>query len=101
MVLSEIARSFDRTLGNNSLEFPLIGRSSSRSASTWRDSGTLCGRPIFIFSPGIVQTAARSEEHTSELRSLMRISYAVFCLKKKQPTTHINTLNQHVQNAHT
>src|SRR3546814_2102172 len=30
----------------------------------------------------------RSEEHTSELQSLMRISYAVFCLKKKK--THIN-----------
>src|SRR3546814_2281933 len=29
------------------------------------------------------QLAARSEEHTSELKSLMRISYAVFCLKKK------------------
>src|SRR3546814_1983712 len=30
--------------------------------------------------------AARSEEHTSELQSLMRISYAVFCLKKKKNT---------------
>src|SRR3546814_8390863 len=30
----------------------------------------------------------RSEEHTSELQSLMRISYAVFCLKKKKKTTH-------------
>src|SRR3546814_9684362 len=30
----------------------------------------------------------RSEEHTSELQSLMRISYAVFCLKKKIYTTH-------------
>src|SRR3546814_4962627 len=30
----------------------------------------------------------RSEEHTSELQSLMRISYAVFCLKKKKPTKH-------------
>src|SRR3546814_4450232 len=29
----------------------------------------------------------RSEEHTSELQSLMRISYAVFCLKKKKPST--------------
>src|SRR3546814_2800422 len=29
--------------------------------------------------------ALRSEEHTSELQSLMRISYAVFCLKKKKP----------------
>src|SRR3546814_9883389 len=49
----------------------------------------------------------RSEEHTSELQSLMRISYAVFCLKKKKcddgrlhkdpqlkiPTTHIASLN--------
>src|SRR3546814_1043212 len=36
----------------------------------------------------------RSEEHTSELQSLMRISYAVFCLKKKkhQKTTQNNTL---------
>src|SRR3546814_7662805 len=34
----------------------------------------------------------RSEEHTSELQSLMRISYAVFCLKKKtQPTHNIST----------
>src|SRR3546814_6535497 len=32
----------------------------------------------------------RSEEHTSELQSLMRISYAVFCLKKKKSTTHTN-----------
>src|SRR3546814_1094046 len=34
--------------------------------------------------------ASRSEEHTSELQSLMRISYAVFCLKKKNYTTRIN-----------
>src|SRR3546814_1513810 len=32
---------------------------------------------------------SRSEEHTSELQSLMRISYAVFCLKKQNSTTHI------------
>src|SRR3546814_3064801 len=32
------------------------------------------------------ETALRSEEHTSELQSLMRISYAVFCLKKKNNT---------------
>src|SRR3546814_1670670 len=31
----------------------------------------------------------RSEEHTSELQSLMRISYAVLCLKKKKPTKNI------------
>src|SRR3546814_9267227 len=33
-------------------------------------------------------TASRSEEHTSELQSLMRISYAVFCLKKTKNNTH-------------
>src|SRR3546814_7171481 len=33
---------------------------------------------------------ARSEEHTSELQSLMRISYAVFCLNKKKLTTYTN-----------
>src|SRR3546814_8528663 len=37
--------------------------------------------------------ALRSEEHTSELQSLMRISYAVFCLKKK--ITHIRTFPSH------
>src|SRR3546814_2447831 len=36
---------------------------------------------------GADQRLLRSEEHTSELQSLMRISYAVFCLKKKQMTT--------------
>src|SRR3546814_7968389 len=37
------------------------------------------------------QIVARSEEHTSELQSLMRISYAVFCLKKKKKNTlHYN-----------
>src|SRR3546814_1000823 len=35
-------------------------------------------------SPGEAEDAHRSEEHTSELQSLMRISYAVFCLKKKK-----------------
>src|SRR3546814_3230012 len=34
------------------------------------------------------RAAGRSEEHTSELQSLMRISYAVFCLKKKNPNEH-------------
>src|SRR3546814_9237291 len=37
------------------------------------------------------QCSARSEEHTSELQSLMRISYAVFCLKKKINTHHKQT----------
>src|SRR3546814_7510679 len=47
-------------------------------------------RAIVALLGGVVDLAhfrrlARSEEHTSELQSLMRISYAVFCLKKKTP----------------
>src|SRR3546814_4166005 len=41
----------------------------------------MAGALGFVFLLG--QLAVRSEEHTSELQSLMRISYAVFCLKKK------------------
>src|SRR3546814_9975327 len=39
--------------------------------------------------------AMRSEEHTSELQSLMRISYAVFCLKKKNDKIHTTTAANH------
>src|SRR3546814_4175969 len=47
-----------------------VVRTRSQAAAPWeRNAGSLCGR---------------SEEHTSELQSLMRISYAVFCLKKKK-----------------
>src|SRR3546814_5473753 len=44
------------------------------------------------------QDAPRSEEHTSELQSLMRISYAVFCLKKKKIS---NTNKNHYTKRHT
>src|SRR3546814_6286341 len=40
--------------------------------------------PIMYAPVTYKSTASRSEEHTSELQSLMRISYAVFCLKKKK-----------------
>src|SRR3546814_6746097 len=42
-----------------------------------------------------LEGAYRSEEHTSELQSLMRISYAVFCLKKKKKEKRIHT--QHIK----
>src|SRR3546814_6167945 len=43
-------------------------------------------------SCGATLTSVRSEEHTSELQSLMRISYAVFCLKKKKQTSQVQTI---------
>src|SRR3546814_13889488 len=44
--------------------------------------------------------SSRSEEHTSELQSLMRISYAVFCLKKKKITTNTQDTNMHINYTH-
>src|SRR3546814_1194894 len=41
------------------------------------------------------KTARRSEEHTSELQSLMRISYAVFCLKKKNKQNYTHLIETH------
>src|SRR3546814_8940959 len=56
-----------------------LGWSPDRLAAlTWTLGGMLGGF-----------AACRSEEHTSELQSLMRISYAVFCLKKKKKRSHI------------
>src|SRR3546814_3172604 len=55
---------------------PSINLATSPDALHWRPH------------PGPGLRAKRSEEHTSELQSLMRISYAVFCLKKKN--TNIN-----------
>src|SRR3546814_9157653 len=43
--------------------------------------------------PEFRQLPSRSEEHTSELQSLMRISYAVFCLKKKKNTSKTSNNN--------
>src|SRR3546814_6957487 len=43
--------------------------------------------PERVARHGVELAAGRSEEHTSELQSLMRISYAVFCLKKKKTQT--------------
>src|SRR3546814_8177320 len=52
----------------NAVDKKVVGYPSALSVKTW----------------GFYDIAFRSEGHTSELQSLMRISYAVFCLKKKQ-----------------
>src|SRR3546814_10150876 len=57
--------------------------------TSWRPGVMSVPLPAFSTSstrtlPSARTTATRSEEHTSELQSLMRISYAVFCLKKKK-----------------
>src|SRR3546814_9662070 len=54
---------------------------------------------LIKFVAGHCDPITRSEEHTSELQSLMRISYAVFCLKKKNkrtpsPQTHLSSCHK-------
>src|SRR3546814_10729869 len=58
-----------------------------------RIDGEAQGPLVEAYRRPVPQLAAgrRSEEHTSALQSLMRISYAVFCLKKKTTTTQTNT----------
>src|SRR3546814_4807096 len=88
-----------------SSDLPVVHRLGGNRAAR-RGHGHTCGtgshRPgpvgrgrLFVAPAAAVQTGAgraywqwpaRSEEHTSELQSLMRISYAVFCLKKKNKT---------------
>src|SRR3546814_942694 len=51
-------------------------------------SGTECGIGVKQYNDVQPGDQIRSEEHTSELQSLMRISYAVFCLQKKKSQTH-------------
>src|SRR3546814_8316373 len=56
------------------------------------ETGAAAGAPA-----GHRRALRRSEEHTSELQSLMRISYAVFCLKKKTKETSEHTNNQQIK----
>src|SRR3546814_4754856 len=51
----------------------------------------LFGKKVEVTPP----IACRSEEHTSELQSLMRISYAVFCLNKKIHRLELHKINKH------
>src|SRR3546814_5314948 len=70
-----------------SMPKPISGRmpTSHSTGSRATTSATSVNRTerVYRYSSTRVMTN-RSEEHTSELQSLMRISYAVFCLKKKQ-----------------
>src|SRR3546814_6658387 len=62
------------------------------SNTCWTRSRNSATRPSLICILAIQTQGFRSEEHTSELQSLMRISYAVFCLKKKKNKTNIHNI---------
>src|SRR3546814_6130835 len=55
------------------------------------------GQPLGLpFTRSVQSCEERSEEHTSELQSLMRISYAVFCLKKKKKKNNKNNKKKNI-----
>src|SRR3546814_6480275 len=62
-------------------------RHGARKNPGWPALGACPGTQWRPSTQALPSTAGRSEEHTSELQSLMRISYAVFCLKKKKKQT--------------
>src|SRR3546814_10690815 len=83
---------FDRGDAVVAVDFPqrlraFETRELARLLRVGLDRGIIGGGDAEIAGePGADRLAVRSEEHTSELQSLMRISYAVFCLKKKKRT---------------
>src|SRR3546814_5725630 len=89
VALSGIA--FDGGSGIARVDISADGGASWRQAELGKDLGRYSFR------------SWRSEEHTSELQSLMRISYAVFCLKKKKKNTYnrINKLHNQDQPTNT
>src|SRR3546814_3292281 len=64
---------------------PLFGRADDRHRErVFAGAFNACSEPQHVRFGKTLRRHDRSEEHTSELQSLMRISYAVFCLKKKK-----------------
>src|SRR3546814_8377918 len=84
---------FDRQLSGLLLDTALSGRGSTGEAMNKQILREFDALRQALTGPTIL--SIRSEEHTSELQSLMRISYAVFCLKKKKLT------NEKIQGKHT
>src|SRR3546814_6806776 len=83
--LSQLERQFGRD-----------GKRAWYDSAAWRAYGPRYGQGTLRSLRLLWRPAdQRSEEHTSELQSLMRISYAVFCLKKKTTIHNTNQNNTH------
>src|SRR3546814_6125067 len=84
-ILRALARDARVTMADLAREVGLSAPSVTERVRKLEETGIIEGYAAQV-SPaalGLGLAAYRSEEHTSELQSLMRISYAVFCLKKK------------------
>src|SRR3546814_2049950 len=90
-----------RIKGTMTPKIPLSMQALIIAVTITKASNGACGLCACHADHHIAAPATRSEEHTSELQSLMRISYAVFCLKKKNHTTHENKNLQGESNGNT
>src|SRR3546814_10722862 len=78
-----------RSAGFSQMRFKFHGLSQA-DFDKWVQTGKASGKALYraaylqLEQPSVAAPVQRSEEHTSELQSLMRKSYAVFCLKKKK-----------------
>src|SRR3546814_3280914 len=90
----------DKASDENERQHFVVEAHDGRRVGFTQIAGLVARRIVTFAKTGDIvaagQRIGRSEEHTSELQSLMRISYAVFCLNKKN---HSNT--QHKSNEHT
>src|SRR3546814_5790998 len=97
VIIGTIARSWNSRIEKAfSPKGELIRPELLRPGSTCAVDDSASGRPSASDAAGLnpsvrwMSAVSRSEEHTSELQSLMRISYAVFCLKQKKKKNKTN-----------
>src|SRR3546814_3516514 len=93
-MLVEAGRRISTTLGEQTLvarlggdEFAVLVEGVSDHVVAEALAATLLeelGKPLWVAGRELFPSASRSEEHTSELQSLMRTAYAVFCLRTKR-----------------
>src|SRR3546814_1836821 len=95
------SRAYDFTTDRGAMALNDYARSNDPFTKVGRQQIAVDVSSVIRASPDSFRVAwvERSEEHTSELQSLMRISYAVFCLKKKNNINknkeHSNDITQH------
>src|SRR3546814_3540101 len=94
MLVIDAARGCAVRINGSSLGRPMVEIVKLRSRLRYAETSAWQRAAATAFL-GSTPDATRSEEHTSELQSLMRISYAVFCLKKKQRRNRNKTHTTH------
>src|SRR3546814_4493343 len=99
-MLAAVAGSQHQVEGPDDVAVVGIGEPDVEERLVWPFVGKALGIRLQSRVAIIVPALGRSEEHTSELQSLMRISYAVFCLKKKKTDT-CTTRHKYIDHSYT